>query len=308
MKPETELLLDLMIHRALHGLDEAEQDQLDQLLLTLDAAEIERLERELETALAVAGSASALAATEQRQQAPPGDEAPAAAPSAALIATLEADADRFFGVAGPSAHEPAAGSSTTVTSLDARRAEAREAARGRDSTGGTPAGASRPAPGIFAWTGWAVAALLLATVWVGRPAPTPDTMPVPTVAEARASLLDAEGTVQTPWGDSTWAEFAEVQGDVVWNDQRQEGYLRLANMPANDPATAQYQLWIVDPARDEEPVDGGVFDIPPGAREVVVPIRAKLAVRSPAAFAITREQPGGVVVSEGPLLVVASRG
>jgi anti-sigma-K factor RskA len=153
-----------------------------------------------------------------------------------------------------------------------------------------------------------VAALLLVTVWVGRPGTFPESGPAPGVVEARTALLGLDGTVQTPWGDSSWAEFAEVQGDVVWNDERQEGYLRLTNMPANDPTQAQYQLWIVDPGRDEEPVDGGVFDVPPGLREVLVPIRAKLSVRSPAAFAITREQPGGVVVSEGPLLMVASRG
>ena len=82
----------------------------------------------------------------------------------------------------------------------------------------------------------------------------------------------------------------------------------LTGMPVNDPATSQYQLWVVDPERDGNPVDGGVFDIPPGVSTVVIPIDAKLAVNDPVAFAITREQPGGVVVSKGPLLVVASAG
>ena len=95
---------------------------------------------------------------------------------------------------------------------------------------------------------------------------------------------------------------------VVWNDERQEGYMLLTGMPANDPATSQYQLWIVDPDRDENPVDGGVFDVPSGEPSVVIPIDAKLAVSNPAVFAITREQPGGVVVSKGPLLVIASTG
>ena len=51
---------------------------------------------------------------------------------------------------------------------------------------------------------------------------------------------------------------------------------------------------------------GGVFDIPHGASAVVIPIDARLAVDDPVLFAITREQPGGVVVSKEPLLVVAS--
>ena len=81
--------------------------------------------------------------------------------------------------------------------------------------------------------------------------------------------------------------------------------MRLTGMPANDPKTAQYQLWIIDPERGEQPVDGGVFDIRPGQSEVIIPIDSKLKVSKPAVFAITLEQPGGVVVSKGPLLVVA---
>ena len=99
-----------------------------------------------------------------------------------------------------------------------------------------------------------------------------------------------------------------MTGDVVWNDARQEGYLLLSGMPVNDPGTSQYQLWLVDPERDSNPVDGGVFDIPAGEETVIIPIAAKLEVDDPIAFAITREKPGGVVVSRGPLLVVASSG
>ena len=79
-------------------------------------------------------------------------------------------------------------------------------------------------------------------------------------------------------------------------------------MPANDPGQSQYQLWIVDPDRSAQPVDGGVFDIPSGTKEVIIPIDAKLDVSKPQAFAITLEKPGGVVVSAGPLLVVAAAG
>jgi hypothetical protein len=37
--------------------------------------------------------------------------------------------------------------------------------------------------------------------------------------------------------------------------------------------------------------------VPANAVEVVIPIRASLMVRKPAAFAVTLEKPGGVVVS-----------
>jgi anti-sigma-K factor RskA len=101
------------------------------------------------------------------------------------------------------------------------------------------------------------------------------------------------------------AGFEKATGEVVWSDQQQTGYFRIADLAPNDPAQAQYQLWIVDPTRDSKPVDGGVFDITPGQN--VVKIHAKLHVDKPAIFAITKEKPGGVVVSAGPLLVVAKR-
>lgn len=129
------------------------------------------------------------------------------------------------------------------------------------------------------------------------------------IEAAREELLaDANGTTLLPWAKPEDPAYAEVRGDVVWNDERQEGYMLLTGMPVNDPAKSQYQLWVVDPERDGNPVDGGVFDIPAGTSTVVIPIDTKLAVEKPLAFAITREQPGGVVVSKGPLLVVASAG
>ena len=85
--------------------------------------------------------------------------------------------------------------------------------------------------------------------------------------------------------------------------------MRFSGLPAKDPTKAQYQLWIVDPARDERPVDGGVFNIPSDGGEVVVPIRAALRVDNPVAFVITVEQPGGVVVSKQEIVAaIAQRG
>lgn len=102
-------------------------------------------------------------------------------------------------------------------------------------------------------------------------------------------------------------DFAQAGGSVIWSDARQEGYMILNGVPANDPQTAQYQLWIVDPTRDEAPVDGGVFDIPTDGSRVVVPISAKLAVNQPQAFVITLEQPGGVVKSKQEKVVALAK-
>ena len=120
-------------------------------------------------------------------------------------------------------------------------------------------------------------------------------------------LLASDATTRLEWLPSEFTEYGKVSGDVVWNDAGQQGVMRLAGLPANDPAVSQYQLWIVDANRDQHPVDGGVFDAPRDGREVLIPIDAKLGVERPTVFAITREKPGGVVVSAGPLLIVAAR-
>lgn len=278
-------LLDLLIARSLHGLTDEEQAQLDLLLADLDETTLRRLQDDLEAALATAGNASALRGS--------ADHTSGDAPPPGLYQRLEEDADRFFGLAPSS-----------VADLGARRAGDGRAAAVPDTA--HAAGARRMA--LAGWLGWAAAAMLLVVVWSGRPAPGPALPTSLPPAEARAALLAEADTVTLPWAPSAWSEFEAVQGDVSWNDGRQEGYLRLVDMPPNDPSEAQYQLWIVDPERDSEPVDGGVFDVPAGTGELIVPVRATLPVDRPVAFAITRERPGGVVVSEGPLLVVASRG
>jgi len=164
-----------------------------------------------------------------------------------------------------------------------------------------------PAPrwSAVSGSGWALAAMLAVAFVVVRNEPAA-LSPGPDVTATRASLVNEAPDVLTlPWAPPTAAGYEGVTGDVVWSQARQQGYLRLANMPVNDPARRQYQLWIVDPDRDKNPVDGGVFNVS-ATGEVIIPIQAKLQIQSPKAFAITAEQPGGVVVSAGPLVVVAS--
>ena len=91
---------------------------------------------------------------------------------------------------------------------------------------------------------------------------------------------------------------ARLTGDVVFDPVTQRGYLRFRNLPANDPRRGQYQLWIVDGTRTQPPpVDGGVFDVPAAGGEVLIPFQPRLPVGRAAAFVITLERPGGVVVS-----------
>lgn len=117
-------------------------------------------------------------------------------------------------------------------------------------------------------------------------------------------LRDTADVIRIPWSGQQ-EEFRSVTGEAVWSQKKQKGFLRFVGLTPNDPAKAQYQLWIVDPGRDKHPVDGGVFDVSTTG-ELIVPIDPKLTIDDPKAFAITLEKPGGVVVSDGPLLVVGT--
>lgn len=172
------------------------------------------------------------------------------------------------------------------------------------STGGAPAAAGRSRMGWIGWTGWAAAAVLAVALLVPRGAQTP--------AQRLAQVQAEAGTQTVAWTVPAGADPVAqgVTGDVIWNNQTQRGFLRFKGLAQNDPRKEQYQLWIFDGGRsDPEPIDGGVFDITQAERDPVtgdllVPITAKLPVRQPAAFAVTVEKPGGVVVTKKERLVV----
>ncbi len=166
-------------------------------------------------------------------------------------------------------------------------------------------------PQVSAWrivarnpvNGWmAAAALLIFALLITREKPP---LP-PAQAETR---LRAEATDLIERKFAGLGDFKQAAGSVIWSDQLQQGYMTLKGIPVNDPRQAQYQLWIVDPARDaDSPVDGGVFDIPTDGSPVVIPIAAKLALNKPQAFVITLEQPGGVVKSKQEKVVALAKG
>ncbi len=127
-------------------------------------------------------------------------------------------------------------------------------------------------------------------------------------AAARAALLAATPFVlRRNWAPAGDPAGRGVSGDVVWDARTQTGYMRFVGLRRNDASREQYQLWIFDGRRDERfPVDGGVFDSV-GDAELVVPIRARLPIGTPLAFAVTVERAGGVVVSNRERVVVIAR-
>lgn len=144
---------------------------------------------------------------------------------------------------------------------------------------------------------WLCAAAAIAlTLFVVLPSNSKQFM---TASQQREALIaTADDLTRVRWSSTDPAK-ADVKdlGEVVWSNRQQKGFMTIRGLPKNDPSTEQYQLWIIDPSRDEEPIDGGVFDIATDV-ESVIPINAKLEVGNPKVFAVTVEKPGGVVVSD----------
>lgn len=188
---------------------------------------------------------------------------------------------------------------------DAHRYFAGETAEGRPEENAIrPRGAGSGALGYAGWLAAAAALLLAAFLWLQAPR----TLVEEDLVAVRESLVsEAPDRLQIAW-TSPRESLSQVGGDIVWSTQRQQGVMLIDGLPANDPASSQYQLWIFDARRDERhPVDGGVFDVSSDGR-TLVPIQAKLRVFEPTLFAVTIEAPGGVVVSDRQRIVLlASR-
>lgn len=159
--------------------------------------------------------------------------------------------------------------------------------------------------------GWLAAAAAIAVAVAPALRSRPDG-PLPVAADTLATLRSTlAGSVQpVAWTATEDSAAVGAGGDVLWSDSAQAGVMRITGLAANDARAAQYQLWIFDADRDERyPVDGGVFDIPAGQTEVLVPIRAKIRVSKATLFAVTVERPGGVVVSDrSRIVLLAQRG
>lgn len=165
----------------------------------------------------------------------------------------------------------------------------------------------------LAITGWVAAAAcvaLAAFAWRGAtadamPNPAADRVAIVNAGHTPANLIDRDlAPIDAIAAQGRHPLSEGVTGDVVWDAQAQRGYIRLAGLQPNNPGEYQYQLWIFDKKwvkgdnpLAQNPTDGGVFDVQ-SRDESLVPIDAKLAVDQPIAFVITKERPGGVVVSD----------
>lgn len=121
------------------------------------------------------------------------------------------------------------------------------------------------------------------------------------IRAGRERILTVPGTARFAFkpfdlpGDP--AEQGDIGGEVVWNDELQQGYLRFVGLRVNDPAEEQYQVWVIDERGLEQKVSGGVFNAN-AEGEIIVPIEPGIDVGRVALFAVTIEEPGGTWVPD----------
>jgi hypothetical protein len=275
-------MVDLLIKQVTEGLSPAEQRELDVMDTAGASAERQGFER--------AAAALTLAGTTLEE------------PPAALQALLERRGLETLAagnvVAFKAASAPADGAPALPSGSGAVRGGSSRSARW-----GWVAAAACLVLAVF---GWLRSPQLIippvATVQLSAPVVPPAETPAPpqppTPAEERTAMMAREDTVKVNLGATKDPAAAGVSGDAVWDPASQKGFLHFVGLASNDPSVRQYQIWLFDGRRDKRyPVDGGVFDVPGGSTEVVIPIHATLPVEQIKAFAVTIEKPGGVVVS-----------
>lgn len=288
---QRERLFELLADQTIFGLDKEESLELDRLKKQFP-------EWENEFSLEQAASSIGLIDLDTSEPLP-----------ANLRAKILADAEDYFSTAKKSRN---------VVSFPTKSTEASGVqANGKFENFAPAENNRRP---FRQWLGWGIAAAaciaLAVNLWLTSTKPPVETVktvevvksptPEPPAAERRAQLLaSAPDAVQTEWTAPN--DDKKVLGDIVWSNERQKGFLHFRGLPPNDAQRETYQLWIVDETQDPKtPVDGGTFDVAANG-EVVIAIDAKLKIRKPKAFAVTREKPGGVVVSKQEAVVAVAK-
>ncbi|GJM19728.1 MAG: hypothetical protein DHS20C14_19410 [Phycisphaeraceae bacterium] len=286
--PDDERILDLICERALRGLDDTEQGELDAAALDTELpGEFDRAVGALYAALA--------------------PDPPEPMPDS-IRRSLEETA-RQFEAEQRSATEPKLRLTEAPTPPQARSAF--------PATLGWFAAAACLALAAVAWWPSSPAAEPTLAEQYAQLADAPGVVKTTWVG------LDDLGLSPTPHQYDD-----QLAGEIVWDASTQTGFMKFTGLATNNPREMQYQLWMFDAARPagdlpqfaidgfpdlltQRPVDGGVFDIaavPGDSGTVIIPIDAKLRVDQAAIFAITVEPPGGVVVSDRDIVTVAVAG
>lgn len=285
MNEETkEKMLNLLADRAVFGLTPEENSELEKLLEQYPSYAAD-------SSFELAAAAISLSNLEIESELPPNLEAGILRQAENHFSTIGEESKRVDFAAAPSA-----------------------------ASGFENSGDKAQAP-WWSWLGWGLAAAacvaLIVNIWQNRVAPgevakTPETTKTPapllTDAQKREQLIaQATDLARAEWAEANPKDEIQASGDIVWSAATQKGFMRFRNLPVNDKSKETYQLWIFDENQsDKTPVDGGIFDVNENG-EIIVPINAKLNIKSPKMFAVTREKAGGVVVSDRTKIVAIAK-
>ncbi|WP_298610886.1 anti-sigma factor [uncultured Thiothrix sp.] len=122
-------------------------------------------------------------------------------------------------------------------------------------------------------------------------------------AQEYVELKQQEHTKAGSWLRTLNVDMQAVQGDLLWNSERQAGMLRLKNLP-NPKAGYQYHLWAYDSHRpSDQPISILVLDRGSGQQEWYLPLTASEPMPSPYKFELTLE-PVDTLQTANPLVLL----
>lgn len=107
--------------------------------------------------------------------------------------------------------------------------------------------------------------------------------------ELRETLLADPESLRGNWLRTLNPKVQGVQGDIVWNSARQQGVMRIINLPK--PASGSYyQLWLFDTHKSaDEAVSGAVLRQGARHEELLAPIETEVEVLEPYKFELNLE-------------------
>lgn len=119
---------------------------------------------------------------------------------------------------------------------------------------------------------------------------------------ARLTKTNELNKVQIATLQSTVAEYKQGVAVVVWNSDTQQGILKLEKMPPVEQGK-DYQLWVVDPAK-QKPVNAGIVQVDDQGF-AKVEFKPVVEIEKASNFAISVEKKGGVPENEGPIVLLS---
>ncbi|HFD31595.1 MAG TPA: anti-sigma factor [Gammaproteobacteria bacterium] len=109
----------------------------------------------------------------------------------------------------------------------------------------------------------------------------------------RNILLQQSDILQSNWLKTLNPLAKKIQGDLIWSNQQQKGFMRFANLPKLSSGQI-YHLWVYDLEQDlKKPISATQFQSEPHAKkEFLVEIVPEKIVKKPYKFILNLETEG----------------